>query len=355
MRLLAAACRSLRAGNAVYRLYVFLLFLGGWAGSAAAVPVPPGFVPQAVEPVKYALVVGVEHYDHFVKVENAWNDGLIVSQAFDAAGYSFVRFLADPGTADSIVDALKELTQRAAASSRPVVLTFFYAGHGFQSGGINWIVPAGAGPYPLQDSLPLTTVVSYLSRPPSGLGIILLDACRSVRRFDGNALPNLPLGVERASGFASMNDDQISVVQTAASANHAASSVGVENPGDSPYTEGLHRYIPKNALSLVQVFEAVGTYVKGDTIRKQSPEETKLDGTVNVFLRPTMKSNRHEDAVWNYVMSSGPRLRCLEDYLSSFPAGRYSRAAEYLKSLISIDTGGNKSCELIDVDPDPTS
>src|SRR5690349_10441726 len=118
--------------------------LGLIIATAKAERVPEAYALAADDVGKFALVVGVEHYDNFRHVQNALNDGVAVGVALTKAGYALVRFLPDPRDADSILDAVGELLQQSDAANRPAVLTLYFAGHGFRTEYSNYIVPAAA-------------------------------------------------------------------------------------------------------------------------------------------------------------------------------------------------------------------
>lgn len=304
--------------------------------------IPNGYVAHPVAPGKYALVISVEHYEYLPQVDNAVNDGLAITTALAKAGYGFVRFLPDPPTADSIVDRIDELIAQSRAAFEPGVITIFFAGHGYQTPNTNYIIPAGARKTSLNsDSLPVKTILLKISPSDFTLGIVFLDACRTVRVLDGTNT-SAGLAANDAAGFGEQREFGSTVVGMAASANSAAFSIGNSNPKDSPYTDALSRVIPKKSHSLDQQLDEVRDLVKQDTNGFQVPTESKRSGTSRFFLLPGKTEDEAQDAAWALVMESGPRLKCLESYVNLYPGGPYMRAAEYLEGLMRTTATNNE-------------
>jgi hypothetical protein len=299
--------------------------------------VPHGYKPQAQYAEKYALVVASENYAEFPKVENALRDGLAISDALLRAHYSFVRFIPDPPSTDVIIDRIDELSKIALADTQPAVLTVFYAGHGFRSAIDNYIVPTGARPGDLvRDSLPVSKIMHMVSPNRFILGIIFLDACRTVLTLNGKN-SQTPMKEGLPVGFEAFPENGITVVGMAASARQAAESIGKDHSENSPYSWALSTYIP-TTRSLDSLFDVVNSYVKQDTNERQQPEENKRAGTNGFFLLPGEKEDREQDQAWQAVMDSGARRKCLEDYVNRYPAGRYSNAAQYLIGITPAQT-----------------
>ena len=315
----------------------------GQAPAASWVPV--GYISHAKAAEKYALVISVEHYENFLSVDNALNDGREISKALSAAGYTFVRFVPDPPNTDVILDRLDELLSTSRAASEPAVLTVFFAGHGYHTPFTNYLVPAKAKVSSLDtDSLPVSTIIRRISPTKFTLGIVLLDACRTVRSFDGSNTSN-GLTLNRPPGFTEQKEDGVTVVSMAASANSSASSIGHMIPEDSPYSGALKQFLPMKSRSLDQLFDDVLSYVKQDTHELQIPVQTKRAGTSRFYLRPTKKEDDAQDDIWAKVMGSGPRLNCLKDYVNRYPVGRYVRDAQYLISQApSLDATNESNC-----------
>ena len=189
----------------------FLLGFGGIAlgylSAAPAAAQPSGAAglakyetPLLIE--RYALVVGVENYREHDRVPNAINDAQAVGKALESSGkFAHIRVLADPESSEDLLAAIDEVVDRAADGAATIV--FYFAGHGFQFDGANYIVPRLAGK-PTRDprtretnkeplvraSLNLATITERFRSRPAGANILFIDACRthilSVNAIDPN-------------------------------------------------------------------------------------------------------------------------------------------------------------------------
>jgi len=296
--------------------------------------VPQGYSPQGAYAEKYALVISVENYNEFPRVDNAIADGLAVSRSLLKAGYTFVRLVADPPSVDSILAYLDEMLKLANSSTQPAVLTVFYAGHGFRTSYANYIVPASAHKDSLlDDSLPVSTVLRRISPTKFVLGILFLDACRTVMTLnDSNAYSPMTSNLPGA-GFQEFQENGITVVAMAATAGRAAESVDVHHPQDSPYSWALSEFIPTPSVSLDAMFDTVRSSVIQDTDHRQEPVENKRAGTSHFYLNPREEEDAKQKYAWQQIIESGARGKCLEDYVNRYPAGKYVGDVQYLLGL----------------------
>ena len=133
----------------------------------------------AEEIPRYALAIGVEHYDYLERVPNALNDLDAAVEAFRRAGFSTILQLHD-ASLDAIRTSVKQLVQLVEGTERPAVVVIFFAGHGFQDREANFIVPRDAAPDDLQNgSVSVANIVVRLAPRRAGMNILFLDACRT--------------------------------------------------------------------------------------------------------------------------------------------------------------------------------
>ncbi|WP_174441511.1 caspase family protein, partial [Azospirillum formosense] len=170
------------SGAGLWLLALALLLVGllGWAAGAAAQSPssqpPPSQASQSPEK-RIALVVGIGKYEFAPELQNPVNDAKAIAEAlrklqfdvdekFDMDNRGFERALRDFGVRASQAD----------------VAVIFYAGHGIQVGGNNYIVPADAKLERERDlvyeAMPLNLMMGELSQARK-LGILMLDSCRN--------------------------------------------------------------------------------------------------------------------------------------------------------------------------------
>lgn len=127
---------------------------------------------------KYALVVGNSDYSD-MPLKNPVNDANAISNELEGLGFEVIKVI----NADRVAfkNAIREFN--AKLSKNPGVGLFYYAGHGLQMNGINYLVPVNADiqeEYEIEDEcIPADLVLKMLSYNENPMNIIILDACRN--------------------------------------------------------------------------------------------------------------------------------------------------------------------------------
>ena len=129
---------------------------------------------------KHALVIGNSNYRGISTLRNPANDARDMRDALRSLGFSVDMLL--NATSEQMESAVVNLGRRLSASSDSYGF-FFYAGHGVQSGGENFLIPVNADTI-VNDltlrhrSLSLQFVLDTLSDAGNELNIVVLDSCR---------------------------------------------------------------------------------------------------------------------------------------------------------------------------------
>jgi len=90
---------------------------------------------------KFALVIGNGNYTGISKLNNPVNDANDVSAALQGLGFTVDKIL--DANLDQMENAIMKLKNRLSVSKNSYGF-LFYAGHGVQSGGENYLIPVGA-------------------------------------------------------------------------------------------------------------------------------------------------------------------------------------------------------------------
>jgi len=90
---------------------------------------------------KFALVIGNGNYTNVTKLSNPVNDANDMEAALKGLGWTVDKVL--NGTQDQMVNAIMQLKRRLGASHDSYGF-LFYAGHGIQSNGENYLIPVDA-------------------------------------------------------------------------------------------------------------------------------------------------------------------------------------------------------------------
>ncbi len=128
---------------------------------------------------RYALVIGNGNYTELAKLKNPVNDARDIAVSLKGIGFAVDQLLnADLPSMESAVVRLGNRLSEAPGS----IGFFFYAGHGVQSNGVNYLIPVDARiageAFLKTKALAAQSVLDTLQEARNGLNIVVLDACR---------------------------------------------------------------------------------------------------------------------------------------------------------------------------------
>jgi thioredoxin-like negative regulator of GroEL len=263
--------RALVCGSVVLIVGLFLGWtrLGGaqsrQRGPQAVRGLQTTAAPTAPAERRTALVIGNAAYTT-APLRNPVHDAQAIAATLTQVGFQVTTL--ENATRETMLTAIADLgTQRAPGG----VGLFFYAGHGLQIKGENYLVPVDA-PFDaatLEDHMvPVQRVIERMEDAKNGVNILILDACRTnpfVARTRGGQ-----------QGLAPLEAPLGTIVAFAASRNETASD------GEGPnglYTTYLLQHLRTPGLPVEQLFKQVRNGVSDATGGQQVPEEwTKLRG-----------------------------------------------------------------------------
>jgi uncharacterized caspase-like protein len=128
---------------------------------------------------KYALVIGNGAYTAIAKLNNPVNDARDMSAVLQGLGFQVDTVL--NGTLEQMESAAIRLKNRLSADAHAYGF-FFYAGHGIQSNGENYLIPVDADikseSFLRSKALHVQAVLNELNEAGNALNIVVLDACR---------------------------------------------------------------------------------------------------------------------------------------------------------------------------------
>ena len=136
-----------------------------------------GALAQPAAEPRVALVIGNGGYD-FDRLKNPVNDAIDMAEALKPFGFKVI--LRTDATQRQMKRALRDFR---AELSRGGVGLFYYAGHGVQSRGRNYLIPVGADIERESDiedeSVDANLVLAYMEEAGTRVNIVILDACRN--------------------------------------------------------------------------------------------------------------------------------------------------------------------------------
>jgi len=237
--------------------------------SAVATADPTGPIvaaPKAgVSEKRVALVIGNSRYRSVPALPNPGGDAVAVADALRAVGFADVRLVND-ATRDGLVDALKSFATAADSADWAVV---YYAGHGMEMAGENYLVPVDAKLATDRD-VPLEAIaldeVMGATEGAKKLHLVILDACRD-NPF-ANRIRRTVASRSIGRGLAEVEPDAGTLVVFAAKHGQVALD---GDGGHSPFVTSLIKRIETPRIEIRKLFDLVRDDVMAATDRQQQP------------------------------------------------------------------------------------
>lgn len=263
--------------NLVRTILVMLALATATAGAAAQ-----QFLSS--DAARVALVVGNSNYEAVDDLPNAGNDARLVADTLQAIGFD-VSLIIDAGGGD-FAGAVTSFAENVPEGA---VVVVYYAGHGVQVEGQNYLLPVDVALKSMAEvqrvSVSATAILEGLAKSKPATTILILDACRD-DPFPDNDLWKV--------------QDGLAIVETNLSGSLVAFStapgkvafdgkVNADGSGNSPYTLALVDSMRQPGLSIESVFKRARSRVIGDTGHAQVPwENSSL--TRDIYLVPAARA-----------------------------------------------------------------
>lgn len=239
--------------------------------------------PPRPDQTRIALVIGNANYES-APLKNPVRDARAVSRALRKVGFQVVehhdldqnrmkRAIIDFGDRlRAAQDTSRTIGRRSSPDGRNVVGLFYYAGHGAQVRGYNYLIPIGARINSERhvdvEAVRLASVMAELDAARNGLNLVILDACR-----------NNPFGRSyrsAAQGLASVTSPVGTLIAFATAPGRVASDGTGRN---GLYTQALVRHLKTPGLRIEDVFKRVRRQVRKASKGLQIPwESSSLEG-----------------------------------------------------------------------------
>ena len=216
---------------------------------------------------RIALVVGNFAYENATTLRNPERDANLVADVLKRTGFETVTLLTNLRK-DALVSALRDFAARAETADWAVV---YYAGHGMEVGGINYLIPTDAKIAADRDigfeAVPLAQVLNAAERAKK-LRLVILDACRD-NPFANQMKRTLTVASRSVSrGLAAVEPEAGTLVVYAAKDGETA----LDGDGtNSPFASAFLKNLPTPGLEVRRLFDLVRDDVMEATGRKQKP------------------------------------------------------------------------------------
>jgi len=278
----------------------------------------------AVE-TRVALVVGNAVYAHAAPLRNPVNDGTAMAKALESLGFDVV--LLTNGDRPAFVRGLSEFAKKLRPDG---VALFYYAGHGIQVKGSNYLIPVDADIKTEYDaaflSINVSDVLRMMDEASSRLNLVILDACRDNPYQRQLRSPS--------AGLAPVEAPRGTMVGYATAPGKTAADGDSDN---GLYTGELLKAMATPGLKVEDVFKRAGAAVEAASGNRQTPWVHSSFRGDFYFIPPAstgpapgaatgVTSGAMELAAWTTVAATtNPAL--VEAFLRDFPNGHFSRLA----------------------------
>ncbi|MEE9424712.1 MAG: caspase family protein [Methylococcales bacterium] len=216
---------------------------------------------------RLALVIGNSNYKSNIKLKNPVNDSRLMAKTLRTLGFYVIEH--ENTNKMVMATAIRDFGRKLQAYN---IALFYYAGHGIQVDGTNYLIPVDAVLDTKRDVKYEAVEVEFIGEElegyPNNTNIIILDACRNnpFRSWGRGSEPN---------GFTAMTPPSGTIIAFATSEDAIAFDGEGEN---GVFTEELVKYMLE-PQAIEGVFKKTRVSVEKRTKGKQSPQEwSKLKG-----------------------------------------------------------------------------
>ncbi|WP_035657335.1 caspase family protein, partial [Bradyrhizobium sp. STM 3809] len=308
--------------SALRYLLVLLLLLGGSTAALAD--------------KRVALIIGNSSYKSVARLSNPANDAKLVGDMFRSAGFERVDVKLDLG----VQDMRRALREFGAQAREAEVAVIYYAGHGIELDGVNYLIPTDAvleaDSDVLDEAIALDRVL-FAIEPARQLRLVVLDACRD-NPFAKTMKRNV---ASRSIGRGLAKVEPASPNTMIAFSAKAGSTAADGDASNSPYAAALVRHLPKPGLDLRRAFGFVRDDVLKATGYRQEPYVYGSLGGNDVALvpaAPAASAAADPDAAMRLDYELAERIgspAALDAFLEKYPTGFYAALAKAQRAKLS--------------------
>jgi len=287
---------------------------------------------------RIAFVVGNSNYQNVVALTNPANDAVAITEMFRKAAFDVVESRRDLKNAE-MRRALRDFTEKARDADIAVI---YYAGHGIEVDGTNYLVPVDAAlerdTDAYDEAISLDRILQAIE-PTKQLRLVILDACR-----DNPFAKNMKRTVSSRSlgrGLAGVEPARPNTLIAFAAKGGSTASDG--DTRNSPFTTALLKYLARPGLELGKAFRLVRDDVMNATGNKQEPFVYGSLGGNDVALVPAPVSppvaSANVDIRRDYELAERVGTKeAWDSFVAANPSGFYSDLARAQRNKLAAET-----------------
>jgi len=277
---------------------------------------------------RVALIVGNSTYQTVPQLANPSRDASAVAKMFRDAGFDTVDVQLNVGN----LEFKRAIRKFEATADQADIAVVYYAGHGFEIGGVNYLIPVDARLASDRDAddeaIPLERLVSSADGAKR-LRLIVLDACR-----DNPFVKLMRRERKMANRAVIAGLGKVEPTSTDTLIAYAAKAGSTADDGDgqhSPFTTAVLKNLTIPGLDVRLAFGRVRDEVLRVTASRQEPFVYGSLGGGNIALVPAPAVAQEAPAVdvkadYELVQKIGSR-RAWEVFLGTHPTGFYADLA----------------------------
>jgi uncharacterized caspase-like protein len=296
------------------------------------------FSQPAFAEKRVALVIGNSSYQKVAKLSNPANDAAAVAAMFKSAGFDTVE-----SKLNLTVSELRKALRDFGNTSRDAdVAVVYYAGHGIELDGTNYLIPVDAtletDADVLDETLSLDRVL-FAVEPAKQLRLVILDACR-----DNPFAKTMKRTIaSRAIGRGLAKVEPSSPNTMIAFAAKAGSTAADGDSKNSPFATALVEHLAKPGLDLRKAFGFVRDDVLKATNNTQEPFIYGSLGGNDVTLvpaKPVASAPVDQDATMRRDYEFADRVGtkpAWDAFINKYPTGFYTELAKAQRDKLAAE------------------
>jgi hypothetical protein len=293
------------------------------AFAVAAAATLLGSARPAHAQTKVALVIGNGAYQNVPALPNPPHDAADIAAAFERLGFS-VQLIKDANY-DAMRRALLQFSSKAREADMAII---YFAGHGMEMDGENWLVPVDAELKTdldmNQEAISLSSIVLKVT-PATKLGLVILDACRN-NPFSGKMKRTV---ATRAIGRGLSRIEPTNNVLVAYSAKDGTTAI--DGAGrNSPFTTALLKYLEVPGLEINFLFRDVRDDVISVTNGEQQPFVYGSLSKESIFFKPPPAAPpppAPDMIAWSLIRETTDEA-ALKRFITQYPSSLLRKDAE---------------------------
>ena len=295
---------------------------------------------------RVALVLGMSKHQNVPALTNPARDAAAMGEVFKKAGFDTVDTKLDL----TVSGLRREIRDFAASAADADIAVVYYAGHGIEVSGTNYLIPADArlqSDFDIPDETVSLDRVLQALEPVKRLRLVILDACRD-NPFDKSMKRSLGGTRSIGRGLAEVEPAKNTLIAFAAKAGAVASDGDGNN---SPFATALMKHLISPGLDLRLAFGKVRDDVVKTTNSRQEPFMYGSLGGDTVALVPQsvipVDPNAEARKDYEFAAQLGTK-EAWASFLAARPTGLYADLArQQAAKLNSAESAGAKADDSI--------